>query len=102
MMTRTGQRWFLADAHRVRGEILIKSKLADIETAEAAFRQAIEVARGQSAKRFEFRAATRLAELWAAQGERVEHRGLLAILAERLADGSELDGFSPAHLLPDE
>ena len=90
---RPGSRWFLAEAHRVRGELLLKSNPGDAEAAEAAFTQAIAVARGQSAKRFEFRAAMRLAQLWASQGGSTDHQGLLAILADGLADGSEFDGF---------
>jgi predicted ATPase len=85
-MVQTGQFWFLAEAHRVRGELLLKSKPADVEAAEAAFSRAIEVARGQSARRFELHAATRLAQLWADRGERVENRGLLTILADGLLD----------------
>jgi class 3 adenylate cyclase/predicted ATPase len=91
-MTQTGQRWILAEALRVRGELLLKSKPADIDAAEAAFTQAIVVARGQSAKRFEVRAARCLAQLWTDQGRVAEHRGLLAILADGLADGSDADG----------
>jgi predicted ATPase len=83
IMKQTGQRWFLADAHRVRGEILLKSRGADTEAAEAAFLQAIEVARAQSAKRYELYAAVRLARLWASQRRPAEHSGLLAILADR-------------------
>ena len=93
-ITQTGQLWFLAEAHRVRGELLLKSKPADVQAAEAAFSRAIEVARGQSARRFELHAATRLAQLWADRGERVEHRGLLTILADGLLDCSDTDGFA--------
>ena len=101
-MIRTGQRWFLADAHRVRGEILLKFKPSDVEAAEAAFTQAIEVARGQSAKRFEFRAAMQLARLWTDQGKPTAHQGLLAILSDGLADGSEFDGFSETEILSND
>ena len=92
-MRRTGQCWFLSEAQRVRGEFLLRSKPADIEAAESAFIESIKIARGQSAKRFEFRAAKRLAQLWSNQAKRVEHRGVLAILADGIADRSEFDGF---------
>jgi predicted ATPase len=101
-MTHTRMFWYFAEAHRVRGELLLKSKPADVEPAEAAFTRAIEVARGQSAKRYEFRAATRLARLWTLQGERARHQGLLAILAKGLADGSDLDGFWDAVPVPND
>jgi class 3 adenylate cyclase/predicted ATPase len=91
-MTQAGVCYFLAEAHRVRGELLLRRGPADLERAEAAFTQAIEVARGQSAKRFEFRAARRLAQLWTDQGGRTEHQGLFAILAKGLADGLDAEG----------
>jgi class 3 adenylate cyclase/predicted ATPase len=99
-MTETGLCGHLAEALRVRGEVLLRFKPAEVEAAEAAFMRAIEVARGQSAKRFELRAATRLKQLWAAQGKLPEHRGLLAILAEGLADGSDWDGFAETAARP--
>jgi class 3 adenylate cyclase len=92
-MYQTGQCWFLAEAHRMRGEILLKSNPDDTEAAEAAFTEAIEVARGQSAKRYEFHAAMRLAQLWTGQGRGAEHSGLLVILADGLPDGSDFSGF---------
>jgi predicted ATPase len=93
-MIQTGQCWYLAEAHRVRGELLSKAWPADGEAAEGAFVRAIEVARDQSAKRFELRAAMRLAQLWAKQGKPREPQNLLAILDQGLADGSDMDGFA--------
>ena len=46
--------------------------------SEAAFQQALQVAREQQAKSLELRAATSLARLWGEQGRRVEARELLA------------------------
>jgi predicted ATPase len=97
----TGQRWFLSEAQRVRGELLLQSRPADIAGAEAAFTQAIEVARAQSAKRFELRAAIRLARLWTDHRKPAENNGLLGVLADGLTDGSDLDGFSETSLPPD-
>jgi predicted ATPase len=57
----SGQRWYLAEAYRVHGEIIRKSCSSDFEPAERAFAKAIEVARSQSAKLFEDRAAQSLA-----------------------------------------
>ena len=56
-ISQTGQCWFLAETHRVHGEIILKSHAADVEAAEGDFARAIEVARTQSAKQFELRAA---------------------------------------------
>jgi predicted ATPase len=46
--------------------------------AEARLLQALEVARRQSAKSWELRAATRLSRLWQQQGKRAEAYQLLA------------------------
>jgi predicted ATPase len=96
-ITRTGQCWYLADALRVRGEILLLAQPADIEPAETAFARAIDTARAQSAKQFERRAAMSVARSRAARGERAAHRGLLASLA---AD-SEADEPAEASMLTD-
>ena len=46
----TGERWFEAELHRVRGELLLRSADPEWATAEECFRQAITVAQGQQAK----------------------------------------------------
>jgi len=63
------------------------------EAAEDTFVRAIGVARDQSAKLFERRAAMRLAQLWEKHDKPVGHRALLAILDDGIAVGSEVDGF---------
>ena len=63
-MTGTGQCWYLAETHRVHGEIMLNSHAVDTTAAEAAFARAIEAARSQSARRFEFRAAKSSRDCW--------------------------------------
>jgi predicted ATPase len=46
--------------------------------AEACFRQALTLARGQQAKSWELRAALSLSRLWQRQGKRAQARQLLA------------------------
>jgi predicted ATPase len=92
-IARTGVCFLLAEAHRVRGEILLRSKSPDAGNAAAAFIRAIEAARRQSASRLEFRAASRLARFYADRGKRVDHTGLLSILGAWPGDGSEVDGM---------
>jgi hypothetical protein len=58
-----------AAAHSVTGELLLARSPSDQTQAEASFRQAFEVARRQSAKSRELRAATSLARLWQRHGE---------------------------------
>jgi class 3 adenylate cyclase/tetratricopeptide (TPR) repeat protein len=64
----TGQRWFDAEVHRVRGELLLKLQRPDIAAAESAFMRAIKIARSQQTRTFELRAALSLAKLYATTG----------------------------------
>ena len=41
----TGERWFDAEVHRVRGELLLKLRRPDVAAAESALMRAIEIAR---------------------------------------------------------
>src|SRR6185437_9991447 len=69
-ITESGQGWFDAEAHKAHGELLLSAHPADADAAEREFTRAIGVARRQSAKLFELRAATSLARLWSEQGRR--------------------------------
>jgi predicted ATPase len=51
-----------AELHRVRGDLLNAN--GDVAGAELSYQQAIAIAKRQSAKMFELRAATSLARLW--------------------------------------
>ncbi len=64
---RNGQRWYLAEVHRMRGEILLKRWPGDAAAAESTFMRAIDIARGQGAKLFELQAAVSLGRLWFAR-----------------------------------
>jgi tetratricopeptide (TPR) repeat protein len=83
---RTAQRWFSAETHRIRGEILLKQNPADPAPAEAAFLAAIAVAQQQKARSFELRAALSLAELYESTGRPIDAHDVL---------GPALAGFSP-------
>jgi len=75
---RTRERWPEAELHRLRGQLL--AALPDggrPDEASAAFLRAIEMARRQSAKSWELRAATSLARLWRDQGKPADARYLL-------------------------
>src|SRR5262249_46805174 len=61
---RTEERWFVAEMHRVRGELLLKVQPPDVAAAESAFLRAIEIARSQQARTFELRATLSLAKLY--------------------------------------
>src|SRR5512132_2289111 len=57
----TGERWFDAEVHRVRGELLLKQRRPDVAAAQSAFMRAIEIARSQQTRIFELRASLSLA-----------------------------------------
>ena len=55
-----GERFYTAELHRLRGELLARRPNGQIQTAEASFRTAIEVARQQGATALENRATASL------------------------------------------
>jgi predicted ATPase len=89
---RTGQRWYEAEMHRIRGEILLKRDLADTASAEEAFRSAIAIAQRQKARSFELRAALALATLYKATNRAAEAYAILR---------PALKGFSPTSEFPE-
>ena len=85
----TGEHWFDAGLHRIRGEILIKQNPP--APAEAAFLAAIAVAQHQKARSFELRAALSLAKLYQSTGRPTDAHDVL---------GPALAGFSPTPEFP--
>ncbi len=63
----TDQHMFAAEWHRLRGRIVLARDASRVEEAQAAFDNALEVARWQGAKLFEGRARAALVQLAAAQ-----------------------------------
>ena len=63
------ERWWDAELHRLRGELLLM-RGADASDVEAALLRAIEIARSQQARSLELRATMSLARLWIAQNRR--------------------------------
>jgi tetratricopeptide (TPR) repeat protein len=64
-----------AELRRLHGDLI--SRMGDPKGAEQMYHQAMAIARSQSAKLFELRAATRLARLWWKQGKKSAARDLL-------------------------
>jgi predicted ATPase len=94
-----GGRWFEAEMHRVRGELLLKRQPPDAGTAEAAFARAIEIARSQQARTFELRAALSLAKLYQSTGRGEAARELLAPAVAGFTEGAELPEVEQANRL---
>jgi DNA-binding SARP family transcriptional activator/predicted ATPase len=91
-----GERFWNADLHRVRGELLLAAG-GDADLAEAAFREALEIAREQKAKALELRAATALARLLGRRGRPADGRGLLATLYASFEQGLDTPDLQAAN-----
>jgi DNA-binding SARP family transcriptional activator/predicted ATPase len=94
----TNERWWDAELHRLRAE-LVRKRGADLAEAEAALRRALEIARGQQAKSLELRAARALAALWAGSGRTAEARDLLAPVYSSFTEGLETPDLKAAQAL---
>jgi predicted ATPase len=99
---RTGERWFEAELHRGRGELLLGLPEHDRNAAEAYFRQAIGIAQEQQAKLWELRAATSLARLWRDQGRRSEAYDLLVPVYGWFTEGFDTADLKDAKALLDD
>jgi predicted ATPase len=96
----TGVRWWDAELHRLKGISLLAHHRSD--EAQAAFEQALRVARDQQAKSLELRAATNLARLCGEQGRRAEARDLLAPVYGWFTEGFDTADLKEAKALLDE
>jgi predicted ATPase len=98
----TGERFWEAELHRLRGELLLgrgEAEPAVRDVAEACFRQSIEVARRQRARSLELRAATSLGRLCIKQGRRAEVRPLLLEVCGWFAEGLDTPDLRAAQAL---
>jgi class 3 adenylate cyclase/tetratricopeptide (TPR) repeat protein len=96
----TQERWAEAEMHRLRGTLLLS--MHEHAIAEECYRQALAVARRQSAKFWELRAALDLARLWRDQGKRTEARDLLAPIYGWFTEGFDTPVLQDAKALLDE
>jgi predicted ATPase len=101
-VTKTGERAFEAGLACVKGELLLARTPADPVGAEASFRNALEVARRQSGKLWELRAATGLARLWQQQDRKKEARELLAPAYDWFTEGFDTRDLKEAKALLEE
>jgi class 3 adenylate cyclase/predicted ATPase len=102
VVNETGQRLNESDLHRVRGGLLLTVSEDNHIEAESCFRRTIDVARRQSAKLWELRAATSLARLWQEQGRKEEARQLLADIYGWFTEGFDTRDLKEAKGLLDE
>jgi class 3 adenylate cyclase/predicted ATPase len=95
----TKERWCEAEAHRVAGEIALKSPERPVAKAQAYFEHALSVARAQQAKSWELRAAMSLAQLLRDRGKRRAARDLLAPVHDWFTEGFDTGDLKAARAL---
>jgi predicted ATPase len=89
-----------AELHRVRGGLL--NATGDQIAAEDSYHRALQVARRQSAKTLELRAANSLARLWRDQGKRDQVHDLLAPVYGWFPEGFDTRDLKEAKALLEE
>jgi predicted ATPase len=107
LVEQTGERYYEAELHRQRGELLLLHAAKnhpdqgsrDQQEAEACFQHALDVARQQQAKSLELRAAMSLTRLWQHQGKRVTGRALLAEVYDWFTEGFDTADLQEAKTL---
>jgi predicted ATPase len=88
----TENRWYEAEIHRIRGEILLKRDQANTAAAEQSLQAAIAIAQSQKARSFELRAALSLAKLYRSTGRDADAHAALA---------PAVGGFPPTEQFPE-
>jgi predicted ATPase len=96
----TGERWFLAELHRHKGQLLLRQGHA--EAAEELYRKALSIAKEQEAKLWELRAAVSVARLRRDQGRRPEARDILKPIYGWFTEGFATPDLKEAKALLDE
>jgi predicted ATPase len=92
------ERWWDAELHRQRGELLLLHG-ADATDVEAALLRAVSIARSQQAKSLELRATMSLARLWSAQRRSDEAKHRLEEVYNWFTEGFETPDLQAARLL---
>ncbi len=100
-VNQTGERWYEAELHRLKGELLFKQSSDNQTEAESCFQQSISIAQNQSAKSWELRAATSLSRLYQQQGKRDEARQLLGDVYAFFTEGFDTADLKDAKALLD-
>jgi adenylate cyclase len=88
---RTEQRWYEAEMHRIRAEILLQ-RPANATEAERSLQASIAIAQSQKARSFELRAALSLAKLYRTANRDADAHAVLAPAVE---------GFPPTRQFPE-
>ena len=96
---RTRQLWWLPEALRIKGEILLLGQQS--EAADDLFRRSLDLSQRQGALSWEFRAATSLARLRRRQGRSAGTIRLLQPVYDRFTEGFDTADLKAAKALLD-
>jgi predicted ATPase len=96
----TGERFFEAELHRLRGTVLLE--LGKRSEAEAELQRALAIARQQQARWWELRASTCLAKHWRDEGKYAEATSLLEPIYSWFTEGSDTPDLKDAKSLLDQ
>src|SRR5262249_25471396 len=99
LVNKTGERYFEAELHRLKGELLLQQDAGSDDEAATCFCQALDVARHQQAKSLELGATMSLSGLWQRQGKRNEARQLLAEVYDWFTEGFDTADLQEAKAL---
>jgi predicted ATPase len=97
IVDRTDERYWEEELHRLKGELLLKQG-EDVK-AEISMHKAIEIARKQSAKSLELRAAMSQSRLWDKQGRKMEAHRLLTEIYDWFTEGFDTPDLVEAQRL---
>jgi predicted ATPase len=98
---RSGQHYWEAELHRLRGALTLRAE-GRPDDAESCFLQAIRVARSQKARSLELRAATSVSRLWAGRGKVREAHALLSGVYTWFTEGFDTADLIEAKSLLEE
>jgi predicted ATPase len=98
----TGERYWEAELHRRKGELLLMQQGQKVGESEECFRQALDTARRQQAKSLELRAAMSLSRLWQQQGKQEKAHPLLAEIYGWFTEGFDTADLKGAKALLEE
>jgi len=110
MIEKTGERYYEAELHRQRGELLLLREARshptqdsrDQHEAATCFQHALDVSRQQQAKSLELRAAISLSRLWQRQGKCQEAYDLLTPIYGWFTEGFDTADLQEAKTLLEE
>ena len=102
LIEKTGERYYEAELHRLKGELLLQHAAPEVSHAETCFQQSLDIARRQQAKSLELRAAMSLSRLWHQQGKRDEAYALLAPIYGWFTEGFDTADLQEAKALLEE